>query len=265
MQRSETITALAKALAQAQGELQNPTKSTKNTFFNSKYADLAEVLNVVREVLPGFGLSIVQNPDFDVQASILTMETILLHESGEWMSSSLRCPVPPQQGKDGKVLPMGPQALGSATTYLRRYGVASIVGIAQEDDDGESLSDQNRKGGKDQGRSQESRPPQNQATASQQPAQQKPPTQGNGQAICWPIGDQEAFADLMDQYYQVFKDAGRLDLHPDKSATWRQRMANDTPENVLPALRTAVSSLREALTKPKASQVVPSATEEPAA
>ena len=48
MQRSETITSLAKALAQAQGEIQNPTKNVKNTFFSSRYADMAEVLNVVR-------------------------------------------------------------------------------------------------------------------------------------------------------------------------------------------------------------------------
>jgi hypothetical protein len=252
MQRSESIVNLAKALAQAQGELQNPTKSTKNTFFNSKYADLAEVLNVVREVLPGFGLSIVQNPDFDVQASILTMETILLHESGEWMSSSLRCPVPPQQARDGKVLPMGPQALGSATTYLRRYGVASIVGIAQEDDDGEGASDKNRRGDQEQ---QEERRPQTSRPAH---LQQQAPVVNQDDKLRrdhteqWSIEEQEEFAALADRLYKAFKVASTNDKHAADAERWRANRAKDPARIVLPAMMKWTETLEAAAAKKSA-------------
>lgn len=269
MQRSETIVALAKALSQAQAEIQNPTKNTKNTFFGSKYADLSEVLNVTREVLPTFGLSVVQNPAFDPQTTILSLETILLHESGEWMSSVIQSPVPPQVTRDGKVLPLGPQAIGSAITYLRRYGVAAIVGIAQEDDDAESLSDPNRRGGKDQ--------PQGRApTPQNQAASQRPPNPDDrapdpnprpAQPKQWEIPDQETFATLMDELYTAFKDAGKLEKHADESAKWRKRMATDTADKVLPALNEFVVKLKEAAAKvkAKAAESQPRASEEPSA
>ena len=70
-------------------------------------------------------------------------------------------------------------------------------------------------------------------------------------AGCWAIADQETFADLMDQYYQAFKDAGKMELYADKAATWRKRMASDTPENVLPPFTVAVTNLKAAAAKCK--------------
>ena len=126
MNKSEAINELAKALATAQGQLENATKNKENAHFKQKYADLAEILNVVRPVLSEHGLSVVQLPSYD--AGIVSVETVLMHASGQWISTQLSAPV-------GK---MDAQGVGSATTYLRRFSLAAIVGVAQEDDDGQA-------------------------------------------------------------------------------------------------------------------------------
>jgi len=128
MQKSESITALAKALAKAQGEMENAGKKSVNPHFRSKYADLAEIINTVRPVLSKHGLSVTQFPSFD--GTLAHVETIIAHESGEWMSGTTSSPV---QKSD-------PQGIGSATTYLRRYSLAAVCNLAQEDDDANASS-----------------------------------------------------------------------------------------------------------------------------
>jgi hypothetical protein len=123
MQKSETIAALAKSLAKAQGEIENATKSSTNPHFRSKYADLAEVLNTVRPVFSSNGLSFVQMPSFS--DGVVMVETLLAHESGEWIGETASSPIAKQDA----------QGVGSAITYLRRYSLAAFAGIAQEDDD----------------------------------------------------------------------------------------------------------------------------------
>ena len=126
MDKSESIQALAKALAISQGELENASKNAANPHYKSKYADLAEVLNTVRPVFAKHGLSFVQFPSFE--GGIAHVETMLMHESGEWIRNTASAPVSKQDA----------QGVGSAVTYLRRYSVAAMAGIAQEDDDGNS-------------------------------------------------------------------------------------------------------------------------------
>ena len=126
MNKSETIAELAKAMATAQGEIENASKNAKNPHFKSKYADLAEVLNTVRPVMSKHGISISQFPAFE--QGIASVETIVMHASGEWLSGISSAPVTKQDA----------QGVGSALTYLRRYSLAAIAGIAQEDDDGNS-------------------------------------------------------------------------------------------------------------------------------
>lgn len=128
MNKSDSIKALAAAMAKAQGELENANKNAANPHFRSRYADLAEVLNTVRPVLAKHGLSIVQMPSFE--AGIASVETLLMHESGEWMSSVSSAPMQKQDA----------QSVGAATTYLRRYSLAAFAGVAQEDDDGNTAS-----------------------------------------------------------------------------------------------------------------------------
>ena len=128
MNKSESIASLAKALAAAQSELENATKNSQNPHLKNRYEDLAEILNTARPCLSKHGLSFSQHPAFD--AGMVHVETILLHESGEWISSIISAPV---QKSD-------PQGVGSAVTYCRRYSLAAIIGLSQEDDDGHAAS-----------------------------------------------------------------------------------------------------------------------------
>lgn len=128
MNKSDSIAALAAALAKAQGEMENASKNSQNPHFKSKYADLAEILNTVRPVLSKHGLAVTQFPAFE--SGTAHVETILTHASGEWMSGTCSAPV---QKSD-------PQGVGSALTYLRRYSLAAVCGLAQEDDDANAAS-----------------------------------------------------------------------------------------------------------------------------
>lgn len=124
MNKSEQLNELAAALAKAQAKLENASKSSSNPHFKSKYADLAEVLNTVRPVFAEHGLSISQFPSYE--NGVVSVETILLHSSGQWLSGSISAPISK----------LDAQSVGSATTYCRRYSLAAVAGIAQEDDDG---------------------------------------------------------------------------------------------------------------------------------
>lgn len=124
MNKSESIVELAKALAAAQGELSNASKNAQNPHFRNNYADLGEILNVVRPVFARHGLGIMQMPDYE--SGVVTVETLVTHASGEYITSHIRLPV----GKNDA------QGVGSAITYGRRYSLAAVAGIGQEDDDG---------------------------------------------------------------------------------------------------------------------------------
>lgn len=119
---------LFSALAYAQGEVENASKTSNNPHFRSKYADLAEVLNTVRPVFAKYGLSIVQSTSFN--GALVSVSTVIGHKSGGIIVSEASC-VP---GKTDA------QGIGAATTYLRRYSLAAMAGIAQEDDDGNAAA-----------------------------------------------------------------------------------------------------------------------------
>lgn len=118
--------ALFAALSAAQGEIENASKSSSNPHFKSRYADLAEVLNTVRPVFAKHGLAVLQSTEFD--GAMVSVTTTITHAEGGYVTSRASC-VPPKT--DG-------QGVGNATTYLRRYSMAAMSGIAQEDDDGNS-------------------------------------------------------------------------------------------------------------------------------
>lgn len=124
MEHSEQINELAAALAKAQAEMGNAKKSSNNPYFKSKYADLAEVLDTCREALSKNCLSVVQ-PVGTVNDKTIEVHTMLMHSSGQWISSTMNIPM----------VKLDPQAAGSAITYARRYSLAAMVGIAQADDD----------------------------------------------------------------------------------------------------------------------------------
>jgi len=125
---SHASPALFAALAAAQAEVENATKSSANPHFKSRYADLAEVLNTVRPVFAGHGLSILQSTAYD--GAMVSVTTLLAHKEGGFVSSTATC-VPAKSDAQG---------IGAATTYLRRYSLAAMCGVAQEDDDGNTAA-----------------------------------------------------------------------------------------------------------------------------
>lgn len=128
VQTSESIAKLTEALAAAQGEMAAAKADSKNPHFNAAYADLASCWEAVRKPLASHGLAIVQLPATD--GAKVTVTTILSHVSGEWIKSSLTL-----TARDAS-----PQPVGACITYARRYGLVSMVGVAQEDDDGNANS-----------------------------------------------------------------------------------------------------------------------------
>lgn len=125
---SPSIAAIAAALAKAQGEMTGAAKDKTNPHFKSAYADLASVWDACRAALSKNGLSVVQPVSAD--GNRVTVTTLLAHSSGEWISGELTMTAAQNT----------PQGIGSCITYARRYALASMVGVAPEDDDGNAAS-----------------------------------------------------------------------------------------------------------------------------
>lgn len=116
-------------MSDAQAEIGGVAKGTDNPFFKSKYADLHACREAVREVFGRHGISVIQDLQGDVSTGgVARCTTMLCHKGGAWIESTAECRV-----RDG-----GPQAMGSGWTYLRRYQLAAVAGLAQTDDDGNS-------------------------------------------------------------------------------------------------------------------------------
>lgn len=126
MTTSESINELAAALAKAQAQITGASRTAANPFFKSRYADLASVWDAVRGPLTAHGLAVVQAPS--TEGARVTVTTRLIHSSGQWIEASLAATC-----KDES-----PQAIGSAVTYLRRYGLQAVAGVPSVDDDGEA-------------------------------------------------------------------------------------------------------------------------------
>src|SRR5215467_7027918 len=136
MQRSsESIGAIAAALAKAQTELTNPDKSLTATIRASnprepdqifRYAALSTGLDIVRKTLGAHEIAAVQSTAIDNEANLIRLTTTLAHSSGEWLSSEWPvCSINETAT---------PRRMGAALTYARRYALFTLVGIAGEDD-----------------------------------------------------------------------------------------------------------------------------------
>jgi len=124
MNSSPTIIKIAAALVKAQAEMGNATKDKINPFFKSHYADLNAVREASLPILNKHGISAIQ-PTTTIDG-VPFVETILLHESGEYISSLTQIVV--DKINDA-------QRHGSGLSYARRYALSSIVNIGAEDDD----------------------------------------------------------------------------------------------------------------------------------
>jgi hypothetical protein len=130
---SESIAAIATALAKAQIELSNPEKAMVGTVYNTRsdnpqsfrYASLSSGLDIVRKTLGGQQIAVAQTTDIDRANGMVNLTTVLLHTSGEWISSDW--PV----CRTSEI--SAPRRMGAALTYARRYALFTMVGIAGED------------------------------------------------------------------------------------------------------------------------------------
>jgi len=134
---SASIAKLATALAVAQAGY-TPLKASQTADaekYSYNYADLAGVLDVVRPALAAQGIAILQGVSMQRPAGtsglLVIVETRLVHQSGEWIATTLKLP-------SGEI---APQKVGSLVTYLRRYGLLAMAGVASEDDDGKQAQD----------------------------------------------------------------------------------------------------------------------------
>jgi hypothetical protein len=135
LRSSESVAALASALAKAQAELVNPEKSLTASVRagrpgegerSFRYAPLSSGLDIVRKTLGRHEIATVQSTAIDQTAGMVNLTTTLAHASGEWMASDWPvCPIAEAAN---------PQRMGAALTYARRYALFTLVGIAGEDD-----------------------------------------------------------------------------------------------------------------------------------
>ena len=133
---NDGIGELAAALAKAQATMKPAAMDRKNTHLNSKYSTLTAVWDACREALTANGLAVVQMPMM-AEEGWLGLETRLMHSSGQQVSSVFKAPIQIPLNREGKPTLTEVQAYGSAITYMRRYALASMVGVvADEDGDG---------------------------------------------------------------------------------------------------------------------------------
>jgi ERF superfamily len=123
MNHSEEIAEIAKALVKAQALFPSANKDSNNPHFKSTYSSLSAVQDAIRGPLTSNGISYLQLPT--AGEGWVSVETILLHESGQWISSILQLPI---KGDT-------PHIYGTGLTYCKRYGLQAIVSLSSSDDD----------------------------------------------------------------------------------------------------------------------------------
>lgn len=127
--RSTPSAEVSKAFVKASASVKIAIKNAVNPHLKNKYADLGAVQDACSDALQQNGLAVMQCP-VPGEDGRLHLETMLVHESGEWISSELAMPLPKSD----------PQGYGSALTYARRYALAAMMGVTQDDEDGARAS-----------------------------------------------------------------------------------------------------------------------------
>jgi ERF superfamily len=132
---SESIAALAAALAKAQVLLTNPEKSLTATVGTDRYdepgrtfryAPLSSGLDIVRKALGQHEIATLQTTAIDQATQAISLTTVLAHSSGEWIASDWPVCALTEMAT--------PRRMGAALTYARRYALFTLVGIAGEED-----------------------------------------------------------------------------------------------------------------------------------
>jgi hypothetical protein len=187
MQQSETIGKLSEALSKVQAVLEGAKLDSTNPFFKSKYSDLTSVWAACRKPLAENGLSVIQTCQSET-AEMVIVETMLCHNSGEWVRGRLAM----------RPVKADPQGVGSCITYARRYSLAAIVGVAPEDDDGNIAS-----GKSDKPETRRTAQPKTETKASEKPPQETSPVQTSTKTA---ISDAQR-----KRLYAIYKGSGKTD------------------------------------------------------
>lgn len=240
MQRSsDTIGAIAGALAKAQAELSNPEKSLTATIGGSgpkemartfRYAPLSAGLDIVRKCLGQHEIATVQSTAIDQQSRLVKLTTVLAHSSGEWMSSEWPvCPL----SETG-----APHRMGAALTYARRYALFSLVGIAGEDDlDAPDLPVVKLNGGgpdpdlNPQGRDQGSNGRAASTTKSANGAPRNTPKRGNARAVLG-VEDSAKVRDQLLAELAVLNSADQVDAWAQRSLLIKNSLTSSNASEV---------------------------------
>ena len=134
MNKSESLCSLLKAMSAFQSKLESVEKTKDG--HNYKYATLGKCIDAAKPLLAENGLSVIQLMGDDGKGNA-TMETVLGHSSGEYISNSCIIPIAKLSGGSAS---NPAQVIGASVTYIRRYAYAAIIGLAQEDDDAGSAT-----------------------------------------------------------------------------------------------------------------------------
>ena len=137
--QSEQIDKLAEALAKAQGAIKNPTKNRKVTVttrtggrYEFEYADLTAIIDAIKKPLSDNNIAYLQ--DIALIDGKFRVITVLMHASGQFRSSEWPLFLE-QHDRDGNVVPPTSQTFGSALTFMKRYALAAVMGVAADSDD----------------------------------------------------------------------------------------------------------------------------------
>ena len=134
MKNSDSLAFFLPAFLKSQEQITFAVKDAVNPHLKSKYADLPAVIDAIKSALNANGIVFMQAPG-ETSEMHLRLVTRLLHTSGEWIESELTMPI----------VKNDPQGFGSALTYARRYALAAITGLYQDDDDGNNATKQKAK------------------------------------------------------------------------------------------------------------------------
>lgn len=132
IKKSDSIGAISLAMSKVQREVESVRKNAVNPFLKSKYADIASIIESIKEPMAINELAYWQFPAS--MGNQIGVETLISHSSGEWISGLFFLPQKP--GKEG----LTPQTALSSVTYARRGALVGILGLSTEDDDGHAAS-----------------------------------------------------------------------------------------------------------------------------
>jgi len=222
MRHSESIDAIAGALAKAQASMSHAVKDRTNPHMRNKYATLVACIDAVRGPLSANGIALVQSGTYRPEDGTVVVTTMLLHSSGQWLAADTSFAPSALATKGASATDA--QSIGSAITYGKRYGLMAMVSISSEDEDDDG----------------------NAASGRQAPAREMPPEQQAGRMGAHrtqPTGQADDTAKrrkaaaewlrgrkLLEDAVELFGPvddwtSGQMDEMKD-TATWTQRLAD---------------------------------------